>query len=247
MSAIVIGTTVPPFKSTSDEAVKWLETAEIFARKAKERFDGVYFFAALEVDGRDLEPHKDIIDRLDEIQASGAASTEWWKFLLDCRDESIDGLNRLHRICTGRNLICEYAMRDADVSHVMFLDSDLKVPEDAVPRLMEVFDYKPSVFVAGGDVPSYCLAGPIDIEAPFPVQMHWNTAGFLLVRREVLNRIRWRSSHYPGGHGLSDDPCFAQDVRDFGFGETHVRKDVIALHTPLVPLERRGHDLKVYR
>lgn len=239
---LVIGTTIPPFKALDEEDTQWLECANKMALRAMSAgFRKVHFFAALEVDGRGKKPFGRLLERMAQIEASHEHITaRHWIFALDDNEDEITGVNRLIRICTGRNLVQEYALRKKRVSHVLFLDSDLKVPADCVPMLLEM-DHP----VVGGDVPSYCLAGPVVDRYPFPVQRHWNTAGFLLVQRDVLRKVRWRSDVHDSGS--SDDPCYNQDVKDAGFGNTLVRKDVIGVHRPLVGLTGRGHDLKVHR
>lgn len=238
---LVIGTTAPSFKATSDEALQWLVRANSMARTAMEEsgFENVYFFAALETDKRGIAPFAGVCQRLEEIGKSHKRiHTDFWTFQLNDRSTKINPLNRLIRICTGRNLIQEYALRNKKVSHILFLDSDLKVPNDCIPKLLEVKHP-----IVGGDVPAYCLGGKTLYEYDFPVQEHMNTAGFLLVERDVARRIKWRHDAHDSGN--TDDPCYNQDAKDAGFGCTRVRKDVIGVHLPLKPLGSRGHDLEI--
>jgi hypothetical protein len=75
-------------------------------------------------------------------------------------------------------------------------------------------------------------------EYPFPVQSHMNTAGFLLIAREVFRRLRWR---FDLEAGLTDDPCYYRDAKELLGVPTYVRKDVIGRHWPeaIPPLEDR--------
>lgn len=238
---IVVGTTVPTFKALSGEDTQWLTNAEAMVEDALTAgFSGVHFFVAIEHDGRGISPFAALMERVAEVNGIEGGSGSYWTFSICDHSASIDGHNRLVRICTGRNLIHEFALRSGEVSHVLFLDSDLVVPGDSISKLKEM-DHP----IVGGDVPSYCLSGPRVRSYPFKVEEHWNTAGFLMVTREIVQRVRWRSDLHPGGTNCSDDPCFANDIRDFLGYETHVRKDVVGIHKPLVELERRGHDLKL--
>lgn len=241
MPDLVVGATVPTFKAVSGEATQWLSTAEFMIEDAKVAgFDAVHFFVAVEHDGRGIAPFAALFSRIGEINKMEGATGSYWTFSICDHSSKIDGFNRLVRICTGRNLIHEFALRGGDVSHVLFLDSDLIVPDDSISKLREM-DYP----MVGGDVPSYCLSGPRVKSYPFKVEEHWNTAGFLMVTRQIVQRIRWRSDLHPGGTSCSDDPCFANDVEEIFGLKTHVRKDLIGAHKPLVPLERRGHDLNL--
>lgn len=234
---VLVATTTAAFIARSDPhlVLRWLEAAE--------QRDGVEHFAALEAPPQARAAFEPLLDRLTDVDG-----TWWWFTIEDGRP--ISSQTRIHRICAGRNLIIERALTGA-YSHVLFLDADLAVPPDSCERLAEV-DWP----VVGGDVPAYCLSGPAvptrlrfrgrfsfeDTGQPygFPVQRHWNTAGFLLVRTEVLSRVRWG---YDPRRGLTDDPWFAERCEHEGFGPTLVRKDVVGEHEPLVPLEERGLDL----
>jgi hypothetical protein len=223
---IVVGTTCAPYKVDGSE-LNWLLHADEFV----DRDPQTRFFAALElVPGRDPALYGRLRTRLATL--AGTA----WTFSLDDGERELTSGNRLTRICLGRNLIAEFAARTT-ASHVLFLDSDLQVPGDAIEKLLEL-----NAPIAGGDVPSYCLHGPTVAGYDFPVERHWNTAGFLLVRRDVFTRVRWR--HDPD-HGLTDDPCYAADAVALGFDETLVRKDLIGHHVPLIPMEERGHDRRL--
>lgn len=244
MSSIVIGTTVPAFKAASSEDRQWLTHGEAMIKDALSAgFETVNFFAAIEHDGRGMEPFGQLVNHLSVLNGLESTTASYWTFSICDQSEKVDGYNRQIRICTGRNLIGEYALRSPNVSHILYLDSDLVVPPESVSKLLEL-DYP----IVGGDVPAYCLGGPVMGEEypTFPVQQHWNTAGFIMVNRQIFQRIQWRADHHPHGRGLTDDPTFASDVREeFGY-ETRVRKDVQGLHKPLVSLEQRGHDLTLH-
>lgn len=254
---IVVGATMTGFATGRREScLSWLESAEELAASHP---DGVRFFAALELDARGLEPFALVLERLAQLGG------EYWTYTLDDGRTEVTTGNRLGHICAGRNLITDYAL-GAGASHILYLDADMCPPADALPKLLEL--RHPLV---GGEVPTYALSGPTvhghhtchpeawhrgrsarevascSWEAyPFPVQQHMNTAGFLLVAREVFRRLRWR---WDMDAGMSDDPCYHADARDHLGVETYVRKDCIGRHWPesIPPLEGRGYDLRVIR
>ncbi|HEX3539645.1 MAG TPA: hypothetical protein VHT75_04300 [Acidimicrobiales bacterium] len=257
---VLVGTTCAPYKTDDPRSVlSWLATVEELHATSD-----IQLFAALEVDARGEEPHTALITELEE------AGGVYWTFSLDDRAETITGRNRLTRICAGRNLVTQYG-HDIGASHILFVDSDVTVPGDAVRRLLEV-DWP----IVGGHIPTYCLNGP-KVEAidtalngdppqwaariandysfrhfdgrPFPegadVREHMNTAGFLLVRRDLFLKLRWRWSL---DDGLTDDPCYHADAAALGY-PTWVRHDVRGRHFPeqIGPVDGRGHDLTIHR
>lgn len=231
---ILVGCTLAPYKMGDDEGywASWLATADELRASHN---DDVEFFAALEVDGRGLEPYEPLLEWLVKYDVT------YWTFSLDDGAKEITTSNRLVRICTGRNLITEHALRQG-ASHILYVDADTRVPGDSLTRLLEM-DWP----VVGGFVPTYdaIYDGPLVDEYPFEVHEHANTAGFLLVAQEVARRLRWRID-VPAG--LTDDPCYHNDATELGY-PTRVRYDLIARHYPetLPPMEDRGHDRKVYR
>lgn len=243
---ILVAATTASWLARSDVnlVMRWLENAEAMAS-----YGGVRFFAALESHPEKREPLDPLVYRLSELEGE-----IWWFWMDDLEEEAQTNL-RTRRVVTGRNLIIEYALHHR-ATHVLFLDADLIPPADSIPKLLEV-DWP----IVGGDVPAYCLSGDPVLnrrvwEGPhrwsissayysFPVEEHWNTAGFLLVRAEVLQHVRWG---WDPMDGLSDDPWFAREVEEVGFGKTLVRKDVVGDHIPLGQLEARpGIDRRLDR
>lgn len=249
---ITVGSTVAAYKCDGRSELAWLDHADEWARRGD-----VIFFCAMQVDdGHDDKLHE-LRCRLDDV----AATT--WTFALDDEADEITTMTRLVRICTGRNLCHEFVSRRHDVTHLLLLDTDLSVPADSLDRILEI-DHP----IVGGHVPTYCLDGPSvepvqtlgyvdenDVGCTyerrfFPdgadVREHWNTAGFLMLRRDVVRRLRWR---WDGEAGMTDDPCFAADAEALGFGRTWVRHDLVGAHHPpsLPPVEQRGHDLSIVR
>jgi len=251
---VLVAATVPPYKSddSMSEWSSWLENAGALVEDAALNDCEVEFFAALETDGRGLKPHSPLLQLLSGLGGSA------WTFSIDTGATSYGTGERLVRIVTGRNLITDYAMRNGH-DWIFYVDSDLRPDPKTFTKLFAL-----SWPVCGGDVPHYCLSGPAvtnrrhwgvvdggivaskgddgDVYA-FPVEEHWNTAGYLLVNRAIFEKVRWR--YESTGDGLTDDPCWAEDV-EVRFGiRTLVRKDCVGQHAPLVPVERRGHDLEI--
>lgn len=234
---IVVGTTVVAWKCNGNETA-WLDTAELMIRDAKEAGHDLTFFVAYEYDARGEQPFENLADRVAELDAESAG----WAFRIWDGSEIIDGSNRLFRICAGRNFVQDYAVANG-ASHILFLDTDTRPPGDCISKLLEL-DWP----MVGGNVGSYCLSGPVVEEHPltaqpydFPVQKHWNTAGFLLVGRDVFRYVKWRVD--PDA-GMSDDPCYDYDAMLRGW-PTLVRKDVNGEHVEaLIPVEQRPEELR---
>lgn len=230
---IVVGSTMTTFAMSHPELWgNWLANAEAIRDSRSEE---VRFFATFEVDGRAIDHFKPVTERLAELGGT------WWTYTIDDGRTMVNTANRLHHICAGRNLIQDYAVGHPDCTHILFLDADTRPPGDCLTKLLEM--QHPLV---GGQVPTYGLSGPDVPGYPFPVQAHMNTAGFLLAARPVFRQIRWRTDM---DHGMTDDPCYHRDARDFLGVETHVRKDVVASHFPesIPAIEHRPWDLTVQR
>lgn len=247
---ILIGATCAAYKCDGSE-LAWLENAEQIRESIQ---DDVVFFLALQLG----HGHDDRCDKLRRRMAELGGVV--WTFSIDEGADEITSYNRLVGICTGRNLICEYATREALITGLLFVDTDLHLPVDGLAKLLEATDS--GVFHSvGGHVPSYCLDGrPVPREQlhtkaceadpcscgakGWDVREHWNTAGFLLVTRAVFRWLRWR---WDPQVGLTDDPCFDLDLHNAGWPRTVVRHDVIGHHESLVALEQRRADRSIRR
>ncbi len=226
---ILVGTTAAGHKGA--EALRWLTHAE--ALRAAAAPHAVDFFAAVETQPDGLEPRLQPL----EARVRGLGGTVW-RFMLDDGATRIDGGNRLARICTGRNLVIEQALRSG-AEWVLFADADIELPPDVLPRLLELRHP-----FAGFHVPGYGLAGPPVAGHAFPVQRYMNTAGAWFVQRALFRRFRWLIDP---DDGLSDDPATYRLIRDQLGTEQHNRLDVRGRHGPLVPFERRAADVAVQR
>jgi hypothetical protein len=240
---LLIASTIPAWAARSrDPGVSqaWLTHMEDILSNAEDHGHTVDVFAALEVDGG-TDPFAELRGKLAKHNGTS------WRFRVDDNCRTITSMNRLGRICTGRNLAIEfsYAM-DGHHEAILWVDADVYVPPMAVvvlARIMEmagqINGWYPAV---GGHVPTYGLNGP-PVNRPDigpDLRFHWTTAGFFMVSRDVFSTIRW-------GHWgeLTDDPWYQRRILDAFGTETIVDHSLIGLHhqQQLSPLEERGHDL----
>lgn len=230
---VLVATTLAPYVMGRDEEYwsSWISNREAF------NFHECELFAALEVDGRGEKVFDELKGRMRQLGPSA-----FWSFSINNGDTEYTSSNRLSRICTGRNLITEYATQRGDITHILFLDADVRPADELVAELLLM-----DTGVCGADVPTYCLSGPPAPAYLFPqswdVREHMNTAGCLLVRRDVFRALRWR---WDGEAGMTDDPCYHADAKLLGH-PTYVRHDTQCLHYPAVlpPMEQRGHDRSI--
>lgn len=218
---IVVACTLPPFKMTGDwhNWGAWLQNGE--AVKASVDGDVVYF-CALETDDRGLVPFRPLLARLAEFQPHGPAP---WTFSINDGVKVVGTSTRLRRICMGHNLCGTYALEETDASHVLWLASDTQAPDDVLPRLLEL-----DVAAAACHVPTYCLDGPRSERFPqWDVREHMETCCCMLLRRDVINRLKWRTS---GDDGTTDDPSMHKDLVEFMGEQVYSRHDVPATHWP---------------
>lgn len=227
---IVVGCTLPPFKMTGDwhNWGAWLQNAEAVQASVDEP---VVYFAALEVDARGLEPFHPLLDRLALLPNLG----QRWTFSIDDGVTVVGTSTRLRRICLGHNLVGTYALEEAGASHVLFLASDTQAPDDVLPRLLEL-----DVAAAACHVPTYCLDGPKSERFPqWDVREHMETCCCMLLRRDVINRLKWRTS---GDDGTTDDPSMHKDLLEFMGEQVYSRHDVTATHWPeMIPAIEHRH------
>ena len=249
---LVIGTPLVGWKCDAGEHLAWIRDRVNILK----RFPNATWFAAFEIDERGLEPFKEVIDALEEVNGT------YWTYSINDMEKEVNYLNRWIRIETGRNLIREFAQRHRAISGhhwgedctelnygvvnceaVLYVDSDMHIDADLIEKLLEV--NRPLV---GADVEAYCLSGPVVCENPI-IQEHWNTAGCLLVNAPAFYDLPWYHNSYLN---LSDDPTFQsmaerllkrEGVNNLTetYGMTWVRKDVNAKHEGLLAaVEDRG-------
>jgi hypothetical protein len=244
---VIVATTVPAWAARdADDGISeaWCEHLIEILEHAAEYGHVVDVFAALEVDGGG-----DPFDSLREwlVCVNGTA----WNFMVDDGAPTITTSNRLGRICAGRNLAIDYALTfTKPPDAILWVDADVHVPPMAVVQLGHIMalagtgiHYYPSV---AGHVPTYCLNGPSMLRPDIgdDLRLHWNTAGFLMVSRDVYEHVRW-------GHSTecTDDKWYQDRIRERFGTETIVDHTLIAEHhiRQIPPLEDRGHDLTYQR
>jgi len=141
--------------------------------------------------------------------------------------------HRLPAICLARNMAREYALR-AGADAMLFVDSDVLVPKDSLVRLLAE-DYN----IVGGVVPGrgahghviYAGSGKHQELKGKVLETDYGTAGFVLLRKPVIQSIGWRWGWTHEGSGpMSEDPLFAYDARKAGFGWWYILMDLRASH-----------------
>jgi hypothetical protein len=247
----VIGTPLVAWKCFKNEHLSWIENAkEIIAK-----FPNVKFFASFELDNDGVDPFKDVIDKLKEVNG------DYWTYSINDMEKRVTSENRWIRIETGRNLIREFAQRFRKTSGhhwgedcteenlgivnyqaILYVDSDMQLDVSIIEKMFEID--RPLV---GVNVPAYGLSGKIINSKP-PIQEHWTTAGMLLVNAPAFYDLPWYHNSYLN---LSDDPTFQSmaerllrregiNTLDSTYGMTWVRKDIEAKHMgQLVEIKER--------
>lgn len=136
---ILVASTVAAYKADGTSELAWLTHGPLWAQR-----DDVEFFCAVQTGQGHDEKFGDLEDALEDVGATV------WRFSIDDGAQEITTGNRLHGICTGRNMAHEFVGRDPEITHLLFLDSDVFPPKDAIDRLTEV-DHP----IVGGHVPTY--------------------------------------------------------------------------------------------
>lgn len=228
----------PYVMDQQDTWAGWLYNAEAMA----EHHPNLEFFAALEVDGRKLEPFHPLIDRFGELHAKGIKAS-YFTFSIDDGAKEITTANRLRRITMGQNLVSDYCRSELP-DWLLFLAADCAPEPEAIPKLLDL--HHPLV---GGHVSTYCLDGPI-VPRYVPeygdlIREHMATAAFVMLHRQVYNAIGWR---YDRLAGMTDDPALHHDARELLGIPTYVHHGVIGQHYPacIGPIEHRGHDMRIH-
>lgn len=257
MTKFVVATTLAAFvMDNPDTYAAWLYNSHEMREIAEDWGDEVQFFAALELDGRGIEPFEPLLEELTATHVRGVT----WTYTLDDGRTDVTTNNRLRHIVVGQNLANDYA-KSVGADYLLFMAADCAPPADALWTLKECaddFDAR----VVGGHVSTYCLTGPevapnptlrpgmmtYWTEAPnyYPVQEHMPTAAFVLLDRVAFRTLGWRWDLEDG----SDDPCLYKDAQDRGY-RVVVRHDVIGQHYPecISSIETRypGRDMSVKR
>lgn len=150
-------------------------------------------------------------------------------------EDDVGTWQRQAHVDCARNLIsCWACLHELD--YLLCLDADVLPHPELLRRLVELAE-ETGHPILGGHVPSYCLDGPrVEEVRGHDVRAHWNTAGALLLHRDVFRSVLW---HREPWRGLTDDPAYQAVVRERFGAETWVCHDLVCEHEPLVPVEAR--------
>lgn len=237
----VIGTPLVGWKIDKNEHTAWIQNIT----EIKSKFPNVKFFIAFETDSRGIEPYAGFLALAKHL------GIEYWTYSINDFEEDVTFRNRWIRIETGRNLIREYAQRKRVIGGlhwgedtkkdnegidnfeaILYVDSDMILTAEHIEKMFEID--RPLV---GVDVPQYNLRGKLVNENP-RIEEHWNTAGMLLVNSPAFYELVWGHNAF---YNYSDDPSFQFMSEKMGWGQTWVRKDIIAKHVgQLVKVENRN-------
>lgn len=211
----------------------WLTNAEEI--KASHP-DGVRYFCAIEYDGRGKAMFRPLIDRLD------ALGGEYWFYTLEDGRTQVTGENRGRHLCTGVNLVGEYAT-SVGATHWLRLEADTEAPPDVLPRLLEVGNG-----IAAAACSTYFTYGWERVrDEPFPLIGPPFAAVCVLLERAVFKRLKWR---WDPDLGMTDDPALTHDALALLGVQTLTRLDCVAQHHPAAigPIDTRfpGLDMSVH-
>jgi hypothetical protein len=235
---IIIGTTLAAFVMDKEESwSSWMRNAELVKEEYKKynEEDAIKYFAAIQVDGRGVEPFKPFIERLEAIGG------EYWTFMLDDGRTKVNMTNRLRHISFGQNVIVDYAQSHLDCTHLLYLGADCMPPDNIMEKMLEM-----NHPIVAPYIHTYNLKGPKVEGYPYPVMDAMATPACLLVSRDVFSKLRWR---WDMDKNMSDDYCFHYDTKTYLEISTYVREDVTAKHYPeaIGAYEDRGYNLDVIR
>jgi hypothetical protein len=236
MNKIVVGTTLAAMAMSDRDAwSSWLKHAERQRAMAADCGYELKHFAAIQIDGRGIEPFADLLAALEEVGG------EWWTYSLDDGRTSITMTGRWRHITFGQNLVTEFCQSDPDVRWLLFLAADCAAPSDIVPRMLEMNHPLVAPYIS-----TYGLRGPQVESYPHHVEDAMASAAAMFIHRDVFRAIRWR---WDLDAGMSDDPCYHHDAKTLLGIPTYVRHDVRARHYPeaVGDYESRGYDTAVVR
>lgn len=215
---IGVGTTLCGFAMEREFLWKaWLYEAESLQASVK---DEVRFFCAIETDSRGTDIFKSLTSTLEEIGG------EYWFFSLDDGRTSITTSNRGRHLCTGFNLVSEWATANG-ATHLLQMAADTRAPADVLPKLLEVDMSAVACAVSTyfGDYSQHTSVPNTSLPLVFPPA----TSACVLLQREVFKtlKIRWDPDE-----GMTDDPSLARDVKVLLNKQVVTRKDCVAVHYP---------------
>lgn len=169
----------------------------------------------------------------------------------DCTNTSIpqspthdqDQYYRLPRIVSARNQACEWFWAKNDLTHLLFIDSDVLPAPGGLDALLAMqhplcggLVHGRGAYKSGKMVFRQLSAITDDV-----VECAWGTCGYMLIERQVLalQRFRWGESAERHCEKRSEDPAFCEDAFLNGFGRYWVNYKASAVHVdnPASPLD----------
>ena len=145
-----------------------------------------------------------------------------------------DQNSRLTPICIARNMCMDYAQQ-LDADWILFVDSDVMIPEDTKQKLF--YDKPITPRLMGGLVPGRGVHS--SARYLFGVQANygnWNkceyaTCGFMAIYKDLFWRLRFRWGKGIGTDAVcSEDPIFGHDARHIFNEWWYVNTSCIAKH-----------------
>lgn len=263
---IVVGCTLASYRMSGDPRnwMSWLANAEAVMES---HADGVTYFAALETDARGLEPFYPLIARLAAVGGTYwtfslddkvDVITTGTRLRRICMGHNLVGTFAVEEAAASHVLFLasDTQARDDVLPRLLELDVaaaachittyGLGVDE---PRIRARNGWhtptcsarKMSLYLGVGnyvqETPGMCDCGADQ----WDVRVHMETCACMLLRRDVVRRIKWR---FDPDAGTSDDPSMHDDLRDFLHENVYSRHDVLATHYPeaIPPIEIRHSD-----
>ena len=162
--------------------------------------------------------------------------SNWWK-----KPEFDQDQARLVPIVRGRNDAIECAL-DVGADYILFVDSDMVIPQNTITKLMS--HNKPMVggFVKGRNGHKHVsyVFGEVEELGNDLILCDSGNTGFVLIKREVFGILKFRRGwHRITGITQPDDPNYCSDAFLMGFGRLLVDKSVEAKHLDETVLEWR--------
>lgn len=219
---VVVGAGLAPFLLESDAAYNWCRNPNPYC----------IYFAALELDGRGESAYEQLFDWFRDIRECDPWCSDpdyhgdfaAWLYWIDDETNIRTNVSRTFYISMGRNIIIEYALR-VNATHILFVDSDVLIPSDAVEKLLEL-----DVPIAAGNVLAYQREGSTEFVRGIECRRIVENACMLLVTREVFQNTRWGGDMHHGSVA-NDDMWYADLCERLGYGRPLMRVDCIAEHS----------------
>lgn len=154
--------------------------------------------------------------------------SNWWK-----KPEFDQDQARLVPIVRGRNDAIECAI-DVGAEYILFVDSDLAIPQNTIKKLMSH-----NKAIIGGYVPGrndhkhvHYIFGEVKELGDGLKECDFGTTGFCLIHYSLFSTLRFRRGpgRVNGGDMQSEDPNFCSDAFHNGFNRFIIDTTVVPIH-----------------